>query len=664
MLLYLARIGICKLLGHTGGYRDEVTRGYALGLIERAHKILRRTDMPPPNETFEAYDNLAVSIMRDSGMFRRKRSPAAEKIALDLPVSKWNDQAVNVLKTIMRRLPKDLGVNGLVVETEAYAVADNQYRLIEDMAILFANRNSDLAKAFPGWCNRICNTLIKVPGVLAEDLPNRSAFPRKWKQSPDELIDLIFRGTPVGEWLRMPVPITIPDKAYHCQAWGMAGVGSGKSTFTQALVIGNLGRKGMLVIDSKRGLGEDVIKHCCRPDLVTHINMTDARSRPLFNIAMPPKGMPADRAAKAIAFVLEGVGIRLTDLQMPAFEMIVRLASESGKLTVDALLKVLDDPAIAAFCAETAPDDVKRWFKTQYKTDEIQTALKQISRKLWGLASSEIKRQLFCGDRNTLDLKDLLDRKRLVIVTIDKNEIGGEAALAIRVILSALGAAMWARPPTPPKSMPDWLCFIDEFGDVDAHQGAGVVFDIITQGRQRRVGLCITHQQSKGQLPKDIHGALLGSAAIKYACNVDDTDANALSGVMNCPKGDLQAIPRDEQFGRFMLFVQSYIERAALVRIPYGFLQRRPGLSKQLLVQTYAEFRAYWARINAPPEGEGGEEPMQNFASGGNGHVGPDNRPDIDLKEEKPGDVVPYKEMKDVTDKAFRRPWAGNGDGS
>ena len=649
MMIYLVKKALRAINGGQGGYPEAASRQYAQGLAARAYR--EQWKATPVAETVEAFTPIVLAMMRRSGMFKAKRSKDCDRIATTHDVAVWNKAAIAMLTIFMRRLPKKIGIDATVIEVEAWSLADNPYRLIEDLALALGRRSGDIMRVMPGWCQTVYTRLDKLRDVEAEELPKRDAFPRHWKQKPAELIDLIFRGTPFVELLSTPMPITIPDKALHCQAHGMAGVGAGKTTVNSAIILSNLGRKGMFVVDSKGGLADDLVKYSGRPDLIVKIDMTDAAMRPLFDVAQPPPGVSADRAAATIAFILSGMGIHFTDLQFPTFEMVTRIASKHQCPTASTLLSVMDNADYAAFLAEQADADTRNWFQTQYHRDETQLQLSQIARKLWGLKTSSLKKELLCGGRNTLRLAELLNQRKLVIFTMDKDKVGGDVSLITRLGLAAVNGAMWSRPPTPPDSDPDWLIVVDEYGDTKGDTSDGVIFDIVTQGRQRRVCLLITHQQIDGQLTKRVEGALLGNAAVKFACNVDNTDASKLAGVMNCKAGDLQGIAcGDDGYGRFVFYIQGYIRNGALARVPFGHLQRRPGLNRSEFKSTVDGFRTYWAEVNAPSKEQAKEEGVPKeaqaeiLARGSGGGLGENV---IEIERGAPACVASWRRRKE-----------------
>lgn len=621
MLIWALQKGYEAIMGQMGGYPEAVDRNYACGLAARAYREQWRTD--PPNETVEALAPLVLLLMKRSGMFRKSRSKACREIAAAHRVDVWNKAAVAILKTFIKRLPNDVGVDATVMKVEAWSLANDRYALIEDLAVLLGRKSGDVMRVMPGWCEAVFQRLEKTRDVEIALLPSRDAFPRRWGKKPADLIGELFRGTPFADLMSVKLPMTIPDHALHCQMHGIAGVGRGKTTINSAVIMSYLGKKGLLVIDSKGGLADNLIRHSGRPDLIVGIEMTSPAMRPLFNAAQAPVGIKGDRVASTIAFILSGLGVDLTSQQMPTFQMVTRITAQHEAPTVDTMHKVMSDPDIAALLVENADKDTKTWFRTEFGKDETQRQLSEIARKLWTLKSAGFKRDLLCGPRNTLDLPSLLNDRKLVIVSIDKDKISAEdVSLAMRVILANANGAMWSRPPTPPKSMPDWLFVIDEYGDVRGEKSQGLIADIVTQGRQRRVSVLITHQQIDGQLGDTVESALLGNAAVKFGCSINKKDSEKLAGLMNCSAGDLQSTPSDptRTFGQFIFSIQNYISDGAIVSVPFGHLESRPALTAARYREVMAGFKRFWTEINAqlPVVEPEIVEPSQQTTGGGN----------------------------------------------
>lgn len=586
---------------HVGGYHHQVDLNFARGIVERAYREER--GFKPRLETIDAFVPISIAMMKKSGLFKKKKSKAAYDIAKKHHISVFNNAQVKILRQFMRHLPADLGKDATIIMIEAWSVADSAHDFIRDMATVLGSCKGDVMRVMPGWCETVLKRLQKVKGFEADDMPESHAFPSDWKsRNPAELISTIFRGTPFGDLINMRVPITISSKAFCCMAHGIAEIGSGKTTFTSAVILASMGRQGVLVFDSKGGLADDLVRNSGRPDLIVKINMTDPFMRPLFNVVQAPPGTIADRAAHSIAFVLAGMGIHITDLQMPTFEMIMRIVAMHDQPTVQVLLDVIDNEERARFLVENADSDTKRWFTSQYGTEETKTALRQVSRKLWSLKSAPMRAELLGSTRNTLKLAELLDARKTVIFTMDKDKVGGDVALMMRLGLAAMNGALWSRPPTPPASSPDWRIFIDEYGDVEGETSDQIICDAITQGRQRRVGIWLTHQQIQGQLSQKVEGVLLANAAIRFARNPFEKDATKLASGMNCKPQQLQGIEEHPDEGRFMLFIRGYIKHAAMAFVPFGHLQKRKGLSPKANNIVMNGFRKYWAECNAEPE--------------------------------------------------------------
>lgn len=568
---------------------------HARALVARAYKR-QRQGRSPSKETVDAIAPYAAFLMEESGLFRHVPEGPAAEIARRYSYNEWIRGAVHLLCIVIKHMPSDVGVNHMGVEVQGWALAHSPNDLILEVACALLDDDGPAAPVMRGWADSIYEQASTIKGANLARIPNKDAFPKFKDKPPADLMEMLFRYTPLQQFLSIWVPITFPDAAVRCHAHGMGTTGSGKTTLNEAIILSYLGKKGMVCFDTKGGMAERLIRHSGRPQDIVHINATDPDKRPMFNLAQPPLGAERDRVAAMMAFTLAGMGVGFTDLQQGTFEMLTKIVLAIPNAALEDFIKVIEDEDYAARHVPSCSSDVKAWFANQYGTPPIQSARQQIARKLWVLNGSEALSGLFNGERNTLDFLPLLNARKLVIITLDKNRLREHVNIVARSFIAPINAAMWRRK-LPIGDAPDWVIFLDEFRDIVGTYDDRLVEEIADQGREYCVCLHVTHQRIE-QMSKAIQSAVITNSAIKFYCNIMPKDASSLASLMGCQAGDMLDLPVGQHgYGYFCMAVDNYV-RPSRCRIRFGYIQQRPRLSDADFERVNQAHRAFWQKAN------------------------------------------------------------------
>ena len=163
--------------------------------------------------------------------------------------------------------------------------------------------------------------------------------------------------------------------------------------------------------------------------------------------------------------------------------------------------------------------------------EELRKELKKIPperfdaviNKVDPFVKNALLRMLFCSKKSTIDFKELLQPKRLVIWRLAKAEI---TEMNMQMIGSALITKLWfycasrAREERNPV-----LLVIDEFQNFAFLETLQVM---IAEARKFGIGLILSHQHTK-QLTEELLGEVLGNTATKIIFRVSGDDALTLA---------------------------------------------------------------------------------------------------------------------------------------
>lgn len=330
-----------------------------------------------------------------------------------------------------------------------------------------------------------------------------------------------------------PLAISALDRTKHLYILG--GTGSGKSTLIKHLVTQEiLGGFGVAVFDPKAGdLIADVADSIPRerygdvilfdptdtqmpiglnvlegddPYLVTDQIM--AVFDGLYNIYGMPRTADVLRSG---VLTLTQVGMTLMDLPM------LLAATEGGKDFRASVVKQIPDRALRAFWS---------WFDG-VKPGEQSDITAPLLRRLRPFELRPSLRATLGQTKSGFDLKDVINNKKILLVSLPKGQIGEETSkLFGALIVAKLWQAVQSRSAIPIPDREPFFCHIDEFQNY-LHLPMSVA-DVLAESRAYGFGLTLAHQ-NLSQLPPNLREAVLSNARSKVIFGAANMDARALA---------------------------------------------------------------------------------------------------------------------------------------
>jgi hypothetical protein len=319
---------------------------------------------------------------------------------------------------------------------------------------------------------------------------------------------------------------------------------------------------------------------------------------PMFNIAQAPLGARPDQVPKMMAFILAGLGLGFTSLQESAFLMITKILMVIPDATIYTLLAIIADRGAIEPYMDKLPENVRQWVMLQYDSDGGKRAREGLAEKAWAIVNSDLIGAIMTGERNTLDIMGLMQAKKTVVVTIDKEIVRDDTSIIARPIIAAFTSAMWRRPNPAPAGDPDWILIADEFADLVGPLDNSQPEVILSQGRERRISIIVAHQMLEGQVDKGLRAGLEANTWIKAYANVVSEDATRFAPGMGVSKSDMMNFSTTEDWGYFCLWANGYIPTGVKTRIPFGFMQKRPRMSDRDFKAMEQAQRNFWAKVN------------------------------------------------------------------
>jgi len=208
----------------------------------------------------------------------------------------------------------------------------------------------------------------------------------------------------------------------------------------------------------------------------------------------------------------------LTMLDVPGTTMLGITRLFSDKNYQNYIVHKLSDPIIKEF-----------WNK-EYKDMKgnqslITEALSPIQNKVGRFLSSSTIRNILGQRSSTIDLKDVLDNKRIFLVNLSKGKIGEDNAYLLgSLLVSRMFFEVVQRVNIPWGRRVPFYLYIDEFQNFASESFTG----ILSEARKYRLCLHLTHQYT-AQLSEEMQKAIFGNVGTLVALTLGAQDAVVLA---------------------------------------------------------------------------------------------------------------------------------------
>jgi hypothetical protein len=152
------------------------------------------------------------------------------------------------------------------------------------------------------------------------------------------------------------------------------------------------------------------------------------------------------------------------------------------------------------------------------------------------LCREPVLRNILGQSPNKLDIREIIERRGILIVNLGKSEIGKEyarllgaflisqIALAAAARMQALARCIASDPERVPWALPDFYVFVDEFQDLATNK----FNEALSQSRNGRVSFALFNQ-FQAQLSEEVKEALFGNVGSLISFEVGADDAKQLA---------------------------------------------------------------------------------------------------------------------------------------
>src|SRR3989344_1047672 len=332
---------------------------------------------------------------------------------------------------------------------------------------------------------------------------------------------------------RKPFGIKADDRSKHIYVIGKTGMG--KSTLLENMAIQDIQNgNGLAFIDPHGGTAEKLLEY-----------VPEERIRDVLYFA------PFDMEYPVSFNIMEDVGVNKRHLVvnglMSVFEKIWEDAwsARMAYILQNTLLALLEYPGATLLAVNLMYTDkefrnkvvanvtdvsVKSFWVDEYAkyTDKYtQEATPAIQNKIGQFAGNPLIRNIIGQSKSSFDLREIMDKKKIMIVNLSKGRVGeGNARLLGSMLVTKIYLAAMSRADENAASLsklPQFYLFVDEFQSFADKSFA----DILSEARKYKLNLTMAHQYIE-QMEEEVRDAVFGNVGTMIVFRVGAYDAEVL----------------------------------------------------------------------------------------------------------------------------------------
>lgn len=176
------------------------------------------------------------------------------------------------------------------------------------------------------------------------------------------------------------------------------------------------------------------------------------------------------------------------------------------------VVSLIQDPVVKTFWVKEFAS-----FSEKYRTE----AVAPLQNKVGQFLSATIIRNIVAQVKSTINLREIMDTRKILIVNLAKGRIGEEnSRLLGAMIITRLQLSAMERVDMPEKDRQDFYLYVDEFQNFATESFA----NILSEARKYRLALIVAHQYIE-QLEEEVTAAVFGNVGTIIAFRVGAADA-------------------------------------------------------------------------------------------------------------------------------------------
>lgn len=325
--------------------------------------------------------------------------------------------------------------------------------------------------------------------------------------------------------------IKMDDRRRHMYVIGKTGMGKSELLKTIAIQDIQTGR-GLAFVDPHGDPVEDLLDYIPEERIkdVIYFNPADAGYPIGFNV-METEPDPERRAlvAAGVMSVFKKIWVDVWSARMEYILTYTILALlEAPDSTLLGINRMLSDKDYRRYILNYVTDPVVKSFWTQefakYTDRFTAEATPAIQNKIGQFVSSAVVRHIVGQTKSAMDMRQIMDQGKILLVNISKGRIGEDASRLLGgLIITKLQLAAMSRVDIPEAERKDFVLVVDEFQNFATASFA----NILSEARKYRLSLVIAHQYV-AQMEEPVRDAVFGNVGTIITFRVGAEDAELL----------------------------------------------------------------------------------------------------------------------------------------
>ncbi len=320
------------------------------------------------------------------------------------------------------------------------------------------------------------------------------------------------------------------DRRRHVYVIGKTGVG--KTTLLENMIIQDIKKgRGLALVDPHGDVAEKILD-MIPPERINDVVYFDPGDVD-FPVAFNPlesvdpqykylvasglvsslKKIWADSWGPRLEYILRNVILALLDYPNSTMLGIMRMLADKNyrKKVVD----TISDPVVKAFWVNEFAN-----YNERFRSE----AVSPIQNKVGQFLSSSIIRNIVAQPKSTIDMQDIMDNGKILIINVSKGRIGEDnSALLGAMLITKLQLAAMNRANIAEEDRKDFYLYVDEFQNFATESFA----TILSEARKYRLNLIIAHQYIT-QMEEVVRDAVFGNVGTLISFRVGAFDAEYL----------------------------------------------------------------------------------------------------------------------------------------
>jgi len=324
--------------------------------------------------------------------------------------------------------------------------------------------------------------------------------------------------------------LSLEARRSHMYVIGKTGLG--KSTFLRNMIIQDLeAGRGLAVLDPHGSLAEELLDDIpsSRSDDLVYFNPADTEKPIGFNIFTQGNNLDADIVRSTVVGSFKHLwhdswGPRMEYVLSNTIQSI--LEAEPGSLL--SCQRMLNDKLYRARIVSKLKDPVLINFWRQefagYSDRFRAEVIAPIQNKLGRLTTSPLLRNILGQVRSTINLRFMLDNRRILLANLSKGKIGEDnSSILGSLLVTAFHLSAMQRADEEESDRRDFTLYLDEFQNF----GGDTFISTLSEARKFRLSLVLAHQYMN-QLPVPLQHAVTGNVGTMVCFGISPEDADRL----------------------------------------------------------------------------------------------------------------------------------------